>query len=294
MTRVLTQPATADAEHRAGGAAGDPPAADRPVGGQMAGSVTLAHDVWRSLKHVRLWRFLAWRALVRRYDRTWLGAMWIPVSALVHMLFVGTVFAFIFPGGRFIPHFVLGFAVWSVIARGLNESARLWKSAEKYLKHLNIPVSVFLVQLVAQAAIRLAFILPIALLIAVGFKARPDLSTLWIIPGLLLLLGNLAWSLTLLSVACMKSRDLASFVPNAVFMAYLLTPIIWEPDRLGEHAWMVNFNPFFHMVELIRAPMQGDDPAAVSWIVSIGMVLIGTPIAYAALAATRRRIVLWV
>lgn len=296
MTRALAEPVAPvpdDAPGRGGQGGSARGQVPDPDGGELTGSTTLAHDIWRSINQVRLWKFLAWRGLVKRYDRTWLGFLWIPGSALIHMAFVGTVFSFIFPGGRYIPHFVLGFAAWSVIARGLNESARLWRGAEKYLKHLSIPVSVFLIQLIAQSAIRLAFIVPIAFVIALFFNARPSWETLLVIPGVLLLLANLAWALTIMSVVCMRLRDVGSFLPNAVFMCYLMTPIIWEPQRLGDKEWLVNFNPFFHLVELIRAPLQGDAPTAITWAVACGMIAIGTPIAYAALAATRKRIVLW-
>lgn len=311
MTRAVTETCTTGGDDigDAGGIAGSPgrpgaapessgsteagPTPD-PGGGELTGSTTLAHDIWRSIRLVRLWKFLAWRGLVKRHEQTRLGFLWIPASALIHMAFVGTVFSFIFPGGRYIPHFVLGYAAWSVIARGLNDSARLWQSAEKYLKHVSIPVSIFIVQLIAQSMIRMAFILPIAFVIAIIFKSHPSWATLLVIPGVVVLVANLTWILTILSVLCMRVRDVGSFLPNAVFMCYLLTPIIWQPERLGSKAWVVNFNPLYQLVELIRAPLMGHPPSAITWGVTIGMVAVGTPIAYAALAATRKRIVLWI
>jgi ABC-type polysaccharide/polyol phosphate export permease len=60
-----------------------------------------------------------------------------------------------------------------------------------------------------------------------------------------------------------------------MYMAFLVTPIIWEPgsisDRIG---WVVDLNPFYHLLEILRRPMLGELPAAIHWIVATAIAAV--------------------
>ena len=59
-------------------------------------------------------------------------------------------------------------------------------------------------------------------------------------------------------------------------------------------ALVLDFNPFFHFVEVVRAPLLGQAPALVSWLVVSGTTLGGWLLAFALLRRYRRRIAYWV
>jgi ABC-2 type transport system permease protein/lipopolysaccharide transport system permease protein len=46
-----------------------------------------------------------------------------------------------------------------------------------------------------------------------------------------------------------------------VQVLFLITPIIWMPDLLGPRQYMAECNPFFHLIEIVRAPMLGVSPS---------------------------------
>jgi ABC-type polysaccharide/polyol phosphate export permease len=58
-------------------------------------------------------------------------------------------------------------------------------------------------------------------------------------------------------------------------MAFLLTPIVWTERFLGRFEFLVWFNPFRHLVEIIRGPAMGlaADPA--TWVAAV-VVVAGT------------------
>jgi lipopolysaccharide transport system permease protein len=71
------------------------------------------------------------------------------------------------------------------------------------------------------------------------------------------------------------------------------TPIMWPVGSIGSDSWIVVLNPAYHLVELVRAPLLGGSPTALSWAVALGCCAGGTLFAVLLLRHTSRRIVYW-
>ena len=75
-----------------------------------------------------------------------------------------------------------------------------------------------------------------------------------------------------------RYRDLVEMLNAVMRIAFLATPIIWIPDEGMQRGAMEAFliyNPFYHFVEIIRAPLLGQSPALLSWSVVIGFTVAG-------------------
>ena len=81
---------------------------------------------------------------------------------------------------------------------------------------------------------------------------------------------------------------------SIVRIAFFVTPIIWMPELLPRRAVLLDFNPFFHYVELVRAPLLGQAPQFVSWLAVLGMTLGGWLVALVMFRNYRRRVAYWV
>ena len=53
----------------------------------------------------------------------------------------------------------------------------------------------------------------------------------------------------------LKYRDVPIIIQNIFMVLFFLTPIIWEARVFGNNSLFVYFNPFFHMIEVFRAPI---------------------------------------
>jgi ABC-2 type transport system permease protein/lipopolysaccharide transport system permease protein len=73
-----------------------------------------------------------------------------------------------------------------------------------------------------------------------------------------------------------------------------MTPIIWQPESLPGRALIVTFNPFFHVIELARAPLMGTAPSLMSWFVVLAVTFVGTAFTFAIYVRYRRRIAYWI
>jgi lipopolysaccharide transport system permease protein len=56
---------------------------------------------------------------------------------------------------------------------------------------------------------------------------------------------------------------------------------------------LIEFNPFYHMISLVRAPLMGDIPSYNTWIFCGVAALIGWGIALLVYARSRDRVVFW-
>jgi ABC-type polysaccharide/polyol phosphate export permease len=54
---------------------------------------------------------------------------------------------------------------------------------------------------------------------------------------------------------------------------------------------VLDWNPFYHLLQAVRAPLLGETVAANSYVVLGAMALIGWGLTFAVFARTRRRIV---
>lgn len=74
-----------------------------------------------------------------------------------------------------------------------------------------------------------------------------------------------------------------------------ITPIMWLPSRLDtEHARLIlNFNPFYHLMSVIRDPLLGNTGSLLNWGVAAAMTIIGWAIALLFFNRFRSRVTYW-
>ena len=74
---------------------------------------------------------------------------------------------------------------------------------------------------------------------------------------------NGIWVALLLGLINVRYRDLGQLIPNAMRLAFFVTPILWYPDSVtGIRTIFVDFNPFYYFIELLRAPLLGQAPTS--------------------------------
>lgn len=249
----------------------------------------------KGLKQHRLWTSLAYRSLKRPYRRTSLKLAWLPLSDFIHIAVLGSVYLLILGrGNRYMSYFAAGWLVWSTITRALGMAKSLWISNAKYIKHMKIEYSIFYYMSIYQTFISLTLSFPTMLLFI--FLDGGHFSTSWflIIPGIILLLLNLFWIIIIISLLSARYRDFTMFLPQIIFMAFLLTPIIWQAERLGDYQWIVDFNPIYHLIQVIRAPLLGNTELYYNWLFLIITAVVGNILAAVFFCRQKRNIVFWV
>jgi lipopolysaccharide transport system permease protein len=129
--------------------------------------------------------------------------------------------------------------------------------------------------------------------IAIIFKIEPNVTTLYAIPGLVLVYLNLIWLTTVVAILSTRYRDIQPIVGTMIQLGMFATPIMWTVSSLGDAKIVAELNPVYHLIEIIRAPLLGMAPEPQSWLVACGLAVIGSVLAIALMVRTSRRIVFW-
>jgi ABC-2 type transport system permease protein/lipopolysaccharide transport system permease protein len=113
------------------------------------------------------------------------------------------------------------------------------------------------------------------------------------VPGLALVCFNGIWVGILLGVVSARFRDVPQIIGSVVQIAFFLTPIIWQPQSLTGHQWILKVNPFYYFVELIRWPLLGAEAGMHVWAGALATTVCGSLLAFLLYSRCRRRIAYW-
>ena len=258
---------------------------------------TLAiRDIVEGARALRLWRMLGWQDVRQRYRRSKLGPFWLTISMGVLVTALGVLYSALFriEVADYLPFVAVGFIVWSLVSGLINEGCTAFIDAERIIKQVDMPLSVHAYRVVWRNFIILGHNAAIYVAVAAIFSIWPGWAGLLAIPGLLLLYLNGVWTGLLAGLVCSRFRDVSQIVASVVQVAFFLTPIIWKPELLPDRALVLDLNPFFHLVEIVRAPLLGHSPSLVSWLAVLGITLGGWLAALAMYRRYRWRIAYWV
>lgn len=116
------------------------------------------------------------------------------------------------------------------------------------------------------------------------------------IPGFVILLVNLAWISLVLAILCARFRDLTQIMASLLQIFFYVTPIIWMPSLLPARAslMILDPNPFFHLLSIVRNPLLSQPTTFSNWIVSSLLGLLGAVFSIIFFNVYRRRIAYWI
>lgn len=254
-------------------------------------------DIGRAVGNHHQITTLGWQDVLTRYRRSAIGAFWLTINKAVLIAAVGVVFGTLFgqPMTQFLPHLAIGIIFWSFISSALTGACSAFIDNKGIILQINLPLYTHLMRGMWNDTIILAHNVVIIPALLIFFRLPVNWTVLLIVPGFLLLIANLSWMCLMLAVLCTRFRDVNQIVQNVLQVLFYLTPIIWNaklmPDRLPR--WILEINPFFHMLEVIRAPIEGDVPGMTTWIFLIAMMALGWAVALPFYGFFRRRIAYW-
>lgn len=231
----------------------------------------------RGQRHLVVQLYLAHVAELKR--NSGMGLVAPMLSILVHVALLGSVMSLVFnePIEVFIPFFVISLCLWEVFAISIANSAN---ANERTVTYLSFPhVSGYIVHLVNALDQLVAVGLKIVAAMLIILVINPKILVTANYPGLfvgviLLLCVMFAWSLPM-SYIFDRFRILRGFLPQILFATYLVSPILWDPQRVSGHRWVVDLNPVFHLIELARSPLLRGDWPLLSITVAVGTILTG-------------------
>lgn len=270
----------------------DPSEARKP----RSPAVVAFADVIEGLSLWRLWVTLGWNDILQRYRRSILGPFWLTASMAVMVVALGFLYAELFkmPIREFLPFLCVGLLVWNLLSSFLVEGGTLFIGSESYIKQIRLPYSVYVYRSMWSKSVIFAHNFVIYFGVLLYFQIWPGAVALLAIPGLALVIVNGALANLYIGMISARFRDVPQVIASVVQIVFFVTPIFWKAELLQSRAYLVDFNPFFHLIEIVRAPLLGQMPSAKHYIAVLVITLINLAIASVMFTKFRARIAYWV
>jgi ABC-type polysaccharide/polyol phosphate export permease len=259
---------------------------------------TAADDLLRGLSRSELWGRLGWLDVKRRYRRTTIGPFWTSITLLIYVVAVGTVGSALWHQDiyEYVPFLVSGMIAWLFVSTIVTESCTMLISGQALFRNIRFDYSVLAFALVWRNFIVLLHNFIVYFLVVVILKpSLLSLTAILALPGLVLVVVNAVWVSLLLGIICLRFRDVPQLVASIMQIAMLITPLFWPADTLTglKRFVFVDLNPLYHVLDVIRGPLMGRVPGAISYGVLIAITIGGWWLTYAMFKRFRRRIAYW-
>ncbi|MFX1684469.1 ABC transporter permease [Paraburkholderia sp. A2RI-6] len=253
-------------------------------------------DLKQSVASWRLWTLLGWLEIRQRYARSRVGPFWLTISMGVMITSLGVVYGTLFGQNMhdYLPFLASSLVVWSLFSQTILEGSVAYINSGPYIRQVSTPKLIYMLQVVWRNLIVMLhnFLIIIVLLLIFGVK---DWETLPIfIPALLLYVLNALWIAMVVGLLSARFRDLPQIVGALMQVAFYVTPVIFRPNALNRFTFIVEWNPLAYLIEIVRAPLIGQMPSPLAWLVAIGMAVIGWTIALLLTGRYLKRIPYWV
>ena len=243
-----------------------------------------------------LWGRLGWYDILQRYRRSILGPFWLTASMAIMVMGLGVLYAGLFNTSihDFLPFLCVGLLTWNFISSFLTEGGTLFTGAESHIKQIRVPYSVYVYRSSWSKLIIFAHNFVIYVGVLIYFQNWPGAVAFLAIPGLLLVLFNGALASLYVGMLSARFRDVPQVINSVVQIIFFMTPIMWKPELLKTRTYISDFNPFFHLLEIVRAPLLGNLPTMGNYLVVLLITSLNVVVVGAFFTRFRPRISYWV
>lgn len=249
-------------------------------------------------RSIRIFYVFGLQDIKQRYRRSSIGPFWLTISMTIMISSLGFLYGALFntPVDKFLPFLAAGLLTWNLISSSLNESCNAFIDSKGLINQGSIYYWSYILRVVWRNVIIFFHNIMIIPIIMVIFNLKINWELFFIIPGFALLCCNLIWMGMLLALICTRFRDVPQIIQNAVQIIFFLTPIMWLPSTLlkvNSESMLLDLNPFYHLIDLVRLPILGDAISNSSWVISISLLIFGAVITMLICKKFNHRIPFW-
>lgn len=266
-------------------------ASARNARAELAGGI---RDLVEGARAWPQWFSLGNHELADRYRRTVLGPLWMTFTMAAMVVAIGLLYSRIFTVDLkyFLPWLTAGFLCWNFISGTLQESSTTFIYNEGVLRQMRVARSVYIYRVLWRNAVAFLHNALVLAAVMLWFATPFRWTVILVLPGAVLLVANMLWMSLLIAMLGTRFRDVPPMIASILQLFFFLTPIVWIP-RSADVIAFLQWNPFYHAVQLVRGPILGQIPGPLSWGIMIVIATFGWMLTIALFGRFRWRISYW-
>jgi ABC-type polysaccharide/polyol phosphate export permease len=276
------------------------PEASIPVGARGSGAPgAFWRELGESLRNPEFWALSSWLDIIVRARKSRFGILWLLAPSVVYVFGLGVFFAGLQPepSDSYFAYVALGAMVFRSLMSAVIGSAGVFHGSHAFIMDGHMRMTDYLLQSLAKSFFDYCMYVPV---VAVALALAGDVSwtgLLWTVPATALIYLNALWFSTLFALAGARFPDFSQLLNNIAIFLFLLTPIIWYPQMMPAgslRAHLMRLNPFYHFVEIFRAPVLGEPVERMSIVYVAALTVVGLALATWAYRRYARYVPLWI
>jgi ABC-2 type transport system permease protein/lipopolysaccharide transport system permease protein len=252
-------------------------------------------DVTEAFKLYHVWTYQAYHEISSKYKRTFLGSLWISGQLVATSIALSLVFGGIFGTTlkETLPYMMCGIMCFGLVGFVMTESVEIFMGAGNMIKNHANPFSYYVLEAGAKTFFLflhnvVVFYIMLLLIGAIQFP-HPSL----LLGIVVVLVTMFSWG-TVTGMLAARFRDMRYLLPYLAHIMYFMTPIFWRMDQLhSARAKYAQMNPFYGLVEILRAPLLGQEAPVHCWTLALVSMISGLVVWILVFGAWRRRIPFW-
>lgn len=243
---------------------------------------------------------LAFLDIKLRYRGSLIGPFWLTLSTGVMIAALGFVYSHLFHTDlhTYLPFLSLSLVLWNnFITSTVSDACLSYTSASATIHSMRMPMAMHAARTVVRNVMVLAHSVIVIVIVFALMHTWPGRAAFLAIPAFgLWLIDGLAVSM-LLGGFCARFRDVPPIVASIMQIAFFVSPIIWSPAILkdrGIGVILLNWNPFYALLQIMRAPLLNQVPSHATWIAALGYSAALVAISGLFFVRARSRVAFWV
>jgi ABC-type polysaccharide/polyol phosphate export permease len=258
------------------------------------------HELATSFRYPEFWALSSWLDIIVRARKSRFGVLWLLAPSVVYVFGLGTFFHGMQSDagmGDFFAHVALGAMIFRTLMSSVIGSANVFHGSVSFIMDGHMRLTDYLLQSLAKSFFDTCMYLPVVAIALVLSGNVSLLGLLLSLPVMVLIYVNALWISAVFSLIGARFPDFGQLLGTTSIFLFLLTPIIWYPETMPAgslRAELMRINPFYHFVEIFRAPIMGQPVDVTSiWYVGI-MTVVGLVMATIAYRRYARYVPLWI
>ena len=245
-----------------------------------------------------LWRLcwtLAALDIRSRYRGSLLGPFWLTLSTGAMVAAMGIIYSTLFQIEMkdYLPFLAISQVLWGFLAVLVGDGCQGYIAHEGMIRAVRMPFTLYAGRTVLRNVLVLGHNIVVIVVVDLVMWSWPGWEALLALPAMAVWLVDSLAVTVLLGAVCARFRDIPPIVASCMQMAFFITPVIWRPHLIGEDQWMLPFNPFYTLLEIVRGPLLGEVPGVAVYASAAlaSIVLCGG--SWLVFARVRSRIAFW-
>lgn len=243
------------------------------------------------------WFVLSWQDIKIRYKRSTLGPFWITISLAITISFMGVLYANIFKMEihEYLPYLTAGMVHWTLISTFILEGTAIFSGNDMIIKQVRLPYSFYIFRMLSRNTMIWFHNLVVLLVVNVVMKPTFTFELLWLpVVFIVIYIFNTGLSI-IIGLLAVRFRDLQQIFASLTQLLFFISPVMWLPSALGKNAWLMQINPFYYFLQLLRYPFDGKSILLDNvLLISSSIALVTFVLGFLAFAKFRSRISYWV